>query len=272
MGRPAASAAAVLLLGSLSGSALAAGECPDGDWFCDPAPLPATEPAPPEPAPQPAPPPTAQPGDATLVPEPAPPPKIQLDVPQVKPAKRRRLRYREWGINMHAALGLMGDDPAISPDAGMNGLGAALRFRPIPHIAIEGALELLWGTDYNGFDRFEDAVLVSGLFFANPRSAIQLYGLAGLGVGGAWVEGSHAPTGGTEELDERYAYVGAHLGFGVEARITRHFVLGGDLLGFLRERKDRDAHRRPEFVDPITHRTTNTSGGGLLRLGATFYW
>lgn len=278
MGRPAATAAAVPLLGllgvlgSFSGRALAAGECPDGDWFCDPAPLPPAEPSPPpEPAPKPAPAPD-QPGDATLVPEPEPRQKIQIDVPQVRPAQRRRLRYREWGVNMHGAVGLMGNDSAMSPDAGMNGLGAALRFRPIPHIAIEGSLELTWGTDYNGFDRFEDAVLVSGLFFANPRSAVQLYALAGLGLGGAWVEGSYAPNGGGERLDERYAYVGVHLGFGVEARITRHFVLGGDLLGFLRERQDRDAHERPEFVDPETHRATNTSGGGLLRLGATFYW
>ena len=28
----------------------------------------------------------------------------------------------------------------------------------------------------------------------------------------------------------------------------------------------------PEFTDPDTHRATNTSGGGLLRIGATFYW
>jgi hypothetical protein len=48
--------------------------------------------------------------------------------------------------------------------------------------------------------------------------------------------------------------------------------LGGDLLGFLRERQDRDAEEQPEFVDPVTHRTSNTSGGGLIRLGATFYW
>ncbi len=158
----------------------------------------------------------------------------------------------------------MGNDSAMSADAGMNGFGAALRFRPIPHIAIEGSFDLLWGTDYNGFDRFEDALLVSCLFFANPRSAVQLYGLAGFGLSGAWVE--------SDVRDATYAYVGAQLGFGVEARITRHFVLGGDLLGFVRERSDRNARSRPEFIDPVTQRATNTSGGGLVRLGATFYW
>jgi hypothetical protein len=59
---------------------------------------------------------------------------------------------------------------------------------------------------------------------------------------------------------------------GVEGRVTRHFALGGDLMGFLRWRSDRHASRNPEFIDPVSGRTTNTSGGGLLRLGATFYW
>lgn len=173
-------------------------------------------------------------------------------------------------MNLHGTLGLMGNDRAMSSEAGINGLGGALRFRPIPHIAIEGALELLWGTDYNGFDRFEGALLANCMFFANPRSAVQLYGLAGLGVARAWVEDSLHDA--TRVADTTYAYVGGQLGFGVEARITRHFVIGGDLLGFLRERTDRGARGAPEFVDPDSHRVTNTSGGGLVRLGATFYW
>jgi hypothetical protein len=261
--RFAAFVATASLLGSISGSAAAAGECPDGDWFCDTTPIPEQPPAQPEAPPDHA----APPGQ-----RPAPPPErpeaereMRFDVPSVQPIQpRRRRRYREWALNMHGALGLMGSDPAMAPDADMNGLGAALRFRPIPHIAIEGSLELLWGTDFNGFDRFEDALLVSCMFFANPRSALQLYGLAGFGVGGAWVDDG--------SRDETYSYVGLHLGFGVEARITRHFVLGGDLLGFVRERNDRHADRRPEFIDPETNRATNTSGGGLVRLGATYYF
>ncbi|HKY36156.1 MAG TPA: hypothetical protein VJN18_09470 [Polyangiaceae bacterium] len=259
MRRLVAFVATASLLGSISGRAAAASECPEGDWFCDTTPIPEQPPAQPEPSPGPAAPPDH---------EPAPPPAeraMQFDVPIVAQAQpRRRRRYREWAVNMHAALGLMGNDPAMAPDAGMNGFGAALRFRPIPHIALEGSLDLLWGTDFNGFDRFEDAVLVSCMFFANPRSMVQLYGLAGFGVGGAWVE--------TTGRDATYAYVGLHLGFGVEVRVTRHFVVGGDLLGFVRERNDRNANRRPEFVDPETNRGTNTSGGGLVRLGATFYF
>jgi len=51
-----------------------------------------------------------------------------------------------------------------------------------------------------------------------------------------------------------------------------HLSIGAYLIGFLRWRSDRHASQNPEFIDPATGRTTNTSGGGLLRLGATFYW
>jgi opacity protein-like surface antigen len=258
--------AAALVGGTVSAQARAAGECPDGDWFCDTAPIPeqlAPEAAPAEDAP-----PVEAP--APLTPPTGAERSIRIDVERVKPPKRRR--FREWGVNLHVDIGLMGNDALMSDDAGMNGMGGALRFRPIPHIAIEGSVDVLWGVDYNGFDRFEDALLVSGLFFANPRSAVQVYGLAGFGGGHAYLDSGVAADGFPVLRDERYTYLGMHVGFGVEARVTRHFAIGGDLIGFLRGRTDRNADENPEFIDPDTHRTTNTSGGGLVRLGATFYW
>jgi hypothetical protein len=208
--------------------------------------------------------------------EPPPPPpdaeEMQFDVPRLEPAKPRHRRgFREWGVNLHAVVGLMGNDDAMAHGADMNGLGAALRFRPIPHIAIEGSLELVWGTDYNGFDRFEDALLVNGLFYANPRSAVQLYGIAGFGVGNAYLD-SRTSQGEQLLRDETYRYFGGQLGIGLEGRVTRHLALNADLIGFLRARTDRRADLNPEFTDPVSGRTTNTSSGGLLRLGATFYW
>ena len=270
MRRIAVLAVGALLASTVPTTAWAAGDCPDGDWCCDTAPPP-EPPSVSEPPPSPEAPP---PSDAPVAPGPAPTTRerqIRIDVERVRPAvPRRPRRFREWGVSLHGTLGLIADDQAAS-DAGMNGFGAALRFRPIPHIAIEGSVELVWGTDYNGFERFEDALLLSGLFFANPRSAVQVYGLAGFGVAGAYLDSSTAD--GTPVLrDEKYSYVGAHLGFGLEARITRHFVIGGDLIGFLRERNDRNADENPEFVDPVTHRSTNSSGGGLVRFGVTFYW
>jgi opacity protein-like surface antigen len=260
--------AVALLAGSLSCPARAAGECPEGDWFCDTAPIPEEPPTEPEshkePLDEPAPVPPSTRTSAES--------RVRIQVERVQPPKRRQRRFREWGVNLHVGLGLMGNDELMASDAGMNGMGAALRFRPIPHIAIEGSVELLWGIDYNGFDRFEDALLVNALFFANPRSAVQVYGVAGIGGGHAYLDSGTAADGLPVLRDERYSYLGMQLGFGVEARVTRHFALGGDLLGFLRGRTDRSADDNPEFVDPGTHRTTNTSGGGLVRLGATFYW
>jgi hypothetical protein len=198
---------------------------------------------------------------------------MHIDVERVQPPRPRHRRgFREWGVNLHANIGLMGNDEAMSPNADMNGLGGALRFRPIPHIAIEGAAELLWGTDYNGFQRFEQALLVNGLFYANPRGAVQLYGIVGFGFGAAFLDSGVAADGQPVLRDETYAYRGGQLGFGIEGRVTRHFALGADLIGFLRWRADRGRGSEPEFVDPVTHRTSNTSSGGLLRLGATFYW
>src|SRR5882724_6141262 len=179
MRRLAVFAVAASVLGTLAGSARAAGDCPDGDWFCDPAPVPEQPPGP-APSPGPAGPRHLPPREPAPPPwEPPPPPgyyddgEVRIDVPRVEPVRPRRRRgFHEWGLNLHAVIGLMGNDSNMSPNAGMSGMGGALRFRPIPHIAIEGGLEFLWGTDYNGFPRSEQALLVNGLFFANPRSAV----------------------------------------------------------------------------------------------------
>ncbi|HEY6080965.1 MAG TPA: outer membrane beta-barrel protein [Polyangiaceae bacterium] len=260
---------AALVVG-LPGPLAAADDCPPGDWFCEPAP-----PGGPAPAPEGAPLDGAPPP-----PGPAPPPvadadeeeQVLIDVENVQPAKKRR-RDREWGVNLHAALGVMGDDSAKSLDAGMNGLGAALRYRLLPFLAFEGSVDVVWGTDYRGFGRVETALLANAMLFANPRSPVQLYGVAGFGLSTASVDGSYLS--GTllqDDVEQRYGYFGGQLGAGLEARITRHLALGGDLVGFIRTRIDSDASDEPEYVDAGTRRTTNSSGGALIRLGATVYW
>jgi hypothetical protein len=71
---------------------------------------------------------------------------------------------------------------------------------------------------------------------------------------------------------QTYSYFGAQLGLGTEVRVSRRIAIGGDVVGFIRGRTDDKASYAPEFVDPNTGRATNTSGGGLVRVGATFYW
>jgi len=156
-------------------------------------------------------------------------------------------------------------DGSKSPEAGMGGFGLSLRPRPSPYWAFDIGFDSLHGIDYNGNPRSEGALSFNPMFFVNPRDKAQVYLLTGLGFSGASVE---LPDGSRTS----YAYMGIDAGIGLEFRLTRRFALDMDLLGFIRGRIDRDAHLEPEFVDEKTGRSTNTSGGGLLRFGATFHW
>ncbi len=269
-------------------SALAAGaaDCPDG-WFCEDgvAPQsPSARPAPPRPltppsdvgappsAPPPGynppsyPPPGAAPDDRIVFTdqEPEEPPP-----PHVRPHRRR---FHEWGFNLHLEDVILGNKPERASNAGMGGLGFGFRYRPLPPLAFEAGVDLLTGTDFNGYSRSEAALLLNTLVFFNPHDVVQAYALAGLGFSRANV--SLSPRGGQNfsRHDEHYSYFGGQLGLGVEVRVTHRIAIAGDIIGFIRGRTDDLADTVPEFEDPNTHRVSNTSGGGLLRVGGTFYW
>jgi hypothetical protein len=269
-------------------TALAAGNCPDG-WFCDegaaPQPLPPPPNAPPGNAGRPGlrqPPPSPEEGPYNPPSYPPPGagenggPDIFLDRPENAPrppVKRHRRPYREWGFNLHVEGAIFGNAPGRSSNAGMGGLGFAFRYRPLPPLAFEAGIDLLTGTDYQGYSRGEAALLLNTLVFFNPHDVVQIYGLGGFGFSAANV--TIAPRSGEapfQSHDEHYSYFGAQAGLGLEVRVSRSIALGGDIVGFIRGRTDDQADTVPEFEDPNTHRTTNTSGGGLIRVGATFYW
>jgi len=146
----------------------------------------------------------------------------------------------------------------------MSGLGFALRNRPTRNVAWELGIDLLAGRDYQGDRRAEVPFMASVFGYANPRDAAQFYVLGGIGFSYANVE--------RDDAVRDYRYFGGHLGLGMEFRLSRPVSLNLDLLGFIRGRIDGDASGEPEFVDRDTGRTTNMSGGGLLRFGVTFYW
>jgi hypothetical protein len=89
--------------------------------------------------------------------------------------------------------------------------------------------------------------------------------LGGLGFSGADV--THV-----DQTSSRYGYMGFDVGGGVELRFWRHVAIDGDVLAFVRGRTDDSARLYPEFVDPRTGRSTNTSGGALFRAGMTYYF
>jgi hypothetical protein len=260
----------------------AAEDCPDG-WFCEPgappkqdAPTPAPagdRPRPLDPAPLGAPPGTRPPSEPIYL-----EPRDAMDAPEEgapneKKKKKKRRHFREWGFNLHLQAALIGDRHDRADNSGMAGLGFAVRYRIMPALAFEAGVDLLTGTDFQGYSRGEAALLANTLVFFNPRDPVQFYALGGLGFAAARVTiAPRAGENGFERHDENYSYFGGQLGLGVEVRATRRIAFSGDLIGFVRGRIDDKARYAPEFIDASTHRATNTSGGGLLRVGATFYW
>jgi hypothetical protein len=158
-------------------------------------------------------------------------------------------------------------DNGQDESAGMGGVGFSLRIRPEPYFVVDIGLDMLGGKDYQGHRRAEVPFSLSGIFFANPKSATQFYVLGGLDWSHARVE-----IDDRTQTTEEYSYFGGHLGPGLEFRLSHPVSLNIDLLGFIRGRTDRLAASELEFTDERTGQTTNTSGGGLFRVGVTFYW
>ncbi len=179
----------------------------------------------------------------------------------------------KWGLNLRVEGMTFGHNEKAAQDSGMGGLGLSLRYRPIPHFAFDVGIDMLGGTDFNGFQRTETPLTVSGMIFLNPRSPVQLYLLGGMNFSHAKVTSDFsspllsAKGDGTFGAD--YSYFGGQAGAGLEFRVSRHVALNIDVVGFMRKRTDDG--RVPEFSDPEKG-TTNSSGGALLRGGLTFWW
>ncbi len=258
---------AIFLAPRVASAQDANGNCPPGSWFCADAPPPAAPPALPPPDAQPAQP--AQPAPPPPVVVYQPPPPVVV-VPRDPPKTyeyhpRPRIPHREWGLNLHLGGIIIGGRQ--NSDVGMGLVGLGLRFRPAPSLALDLNVDVAGGKDYNGLRRTETMGTVNALLFLNPRSRAQLYLLGGLGISGARVSSDSQL--GLYTGDTRYMYVGGQGGIGLEVRVSRVVALNFDVRGFVRTRTD--SGRTPEFIDS-TGRTTNTSGGGLLTGGITFYF
>jgi hypothetical protein len=247
------SPAKTLTLARTDGSDRSGLGCPPGTWVC---PQETSQPALPALPPAPAPPviaygPSEEPSPV------APPP-----APAVDTARRRG--GTEWGGQLR--LEAMGMGNQAAKGAGMGGFGLSLRPRPTPHFAIDCGIDFLGGIDFRGYSRDEVAFLVNPMVFLNPQDKVQVYLLGGVGFSWAHLDN---PDG----APIRYSYVGIDAGTGLEWRFSRHMAFGGDLVLFVRGRTDPEASRQPEFVErKYPGRTTNASGGALLRTGLTFYW
>jgi len=193
----------------------------------------------------------------------------------------------EWGLNLrlqgvtfggdHDGRGKNSDEPVAAKDAGMGGFGLSLRYRPVPSFAFEGGVDIIGGTDFNGFERVEMPVSLNGLLYLNPRSRAQFYLTGGVHWSTATLTSQDPdprfePAKDGNGYSTEYKYFGGQGGIGLEFRVSRRFALNVDALAFIRKRTDDKADAQPEFVDPKTGNTTNTSAGGLFRGGLTFWW
>lgn len=284
---------------SVPAQAWAQDDCPPGSWFCeevDVPPPPEAAPAAPtdEPAaeapvePEAAPPPRAgtapkkgTPPVIVYQPVPdAPPPQVVIvqpgtavrKVPPPPPPPKKRAWKERFGLNLRLQGIVLGGHEDVDPDAGMGGLGVSFRYRPAPAFALDFGADLVAGIDYNGFDRVETPLSLTGLLYVNPKSKVQFYFLGGINGSYAHVESdTYSPLLAEEGgYEEDYSYFGGHGGVGLEFRLSRRVALNIDTLVAIRGRTDEG--NVPEFRDPDSGRTTNTSGAGAFRGGVTFWW
>jgi len=257
------------------------------------------EPAAPAPAAPPVrrvripPPPGAPPPVVVYQQVPAPPPQVIIVTPGYgphygygygrpvrpvppPPAAPRPRWHSEIGLNLRVEGMAFGKSAGTAATAGMGGVGLSLRYRPVPHFAFDLGVDVLAGNDYNGFERVEVPISLNGLLYLNPRSRVQFYLLGGAHVSRAQVKSEFpAPQLSVNrdgEWSASYTYFGGQGGAGLEFRLSKRIALNLDGIGFVRKRIDEHAERMPEFIDPQSGRTTNTSGGALIRGGLTFWW
>jgi opacity protein-like surface antigen len=286
-------------------SAIAAAQqnpnCPPGSWFCADAQLPGLGSAQitigggNQTQLQPLPPPQQQ--QTVIVPEqhmtpeqppvvvyqPAPPPVVVVR-PMMQPPPDYRTYYvrrqvmlppHEWGLNLRLDGAFIGGGSNNPGNGGLGGFGAGLRYKLSPWFGVEAGADFLIGRDYNDYARNETAFTLNGMLFLNPRSRAQVYILAGFGYSIANVTNDTYGSGVQPVAYNNsvtYNYFGGQAGLGLEYRLTRNLAVNIDLRGFVRGRTDGNASSSPEFIDPSTGRTTNTSGGLLATGGLTFYF
>lgn len=278
--------------------------CPPGSWFCADAQVPGLGSAQitigggnqtqlqqlPPPQQQPQQPVVVVPEQQTpqqppvVVYQPAPPPVVVVRPPMYMQQPDYRTYYvrrrvmlpeHEWGLNLRLDGAFIGGGTNNPGNGGLGGFGAGLRYKPARWFGVEAGADFLIGRDYNDYARNETAFTLNGLFFLNPQSRAQVYLIAGLGWSIANVTNDSYGTGVQPvpyNQTVTYNYFGGQGGIGLEYRLTRNLAVNVDLRGFIRGRTDGNASSQPEFIDPSTGRTTNTSGGLLATGGLTFYF
>ncbi len=193
---------------------------------------------------------------------------------RVRQHRERLQPHRRWGLNLRMEGVLMPQyRDGVANETGMAGLGLSLRYRPTPMFAFDFGADFLTGTDTNGFSRQELPLALSLMIYANPQSVAQFYVFGGINGSFARVSSRQYEVTVAERDHDAYSYVGGHGGVGFEIRVSELIGINLDGLVLARTRTDDDGQGAfPEFYDPDTGTTSNSSAAGLLRGGVTFWW
>ncbi|MFP6686781.1 MAG: outer membrane beta-barrel protein [Polyangiaceae bacterium] len=205
--------------------------------------------------------------------DPGPPPAARRRRSRRRRSRRRRRFNQKWGINLRLDGVLLPSARSRSEDEGMGGIGASVRYRPMPHLAFDAGVDYIGGIDANGYRRYELPVGLNLMFFPNPHSLAQFYLFGGVNWSMAEVQSdtwqSHLANG----TSDSYGYFGGQLGLGLEFRVSPLLGIHIDGLGFARTRTDDDEGGRfAEYISRRTGETSNSSAGGMLRIGVNFWW
>lgn len=196
-------------------------------------------------------------GPATAAAGPEPEPEIRFDAPPPPPPRLRR----------HHALSLRVSQLLLAEAAEMEstyltGVGLSFRVRPVRWFGIEPGIDVFTGYDKYDMARAETNINTDLSFYLNPRDAVQVFGL----VGGSLALASHSKYWAYEHS----THLGAHVGLGLEFRVTQLLSFNVNAVVFGRELKGAEL-RTIDESDP-RDRVPETSSGLMLRGSTGFYF
>ncbi len=144
----------------------------------------------------------------------------------------------------------------------LTGLGLSFRVRPTRWFGIEPAIDVFSGYDEYDTARAETNISTDLLFYLNPRDAVQIFGL----IGGSIALASHSERWNYEHS----THLGAHLGLGLEFRVTQLLSFNVNAIAFSRGLAGAEA-RALDADDPHDH-IPESSRGVMLRASTGFYF
>ena len=182
--------------------------------------------------------------------------EIRFDAPPPPPPLRRL-----HAVSLRLSQMLISDGQELESTY-LTGVGLSFRVRPVRWFGVEPAIDLLTG--YDQFDAVHSETHISTdlLFYLNPRDAVQVFAL----TGGSIALARHSDYWAYE----RSTHLGAHLGAGLEFRVTRLLSFNVNAVAFSRTLTAAQ-HRPPEQGD-TTRAVQPSSAGMMLRGGTSVYF